>query len=51
MSLYYFLKDIVKLKFNYNLGKKTWFGTGGKSSIFLVINNIESLCFFFKNYS
>jgi hypothetical protein len=38
MSLYYFLKDIVKLKFNYNLGKKTWFGTGGKSSIFLVIN-------------
>ena len=48
MSLYYFLKDIVKLKFNYNLGKKTWFGTGGKSSIFLVINNIESLCFFLK---
>ncbi len=48
MSLYFFLKDIIKLKFNYSLGKKTWFGTGGKSSVFLVINNTQSLRFLLK---
>ena len=39
MSLLYFLKDLKKIKFNYKLGSKTWFGTGGNAQFFLIINS------------
>ena len=31
------------LKFNYQLGKKTWFGTGGNCKLFLEVNSINQL--------
>jgi len=31
------------LKFNYQLGKKTWFGTGGNCDLFLEVNSINQL--------
>ena len=31
------------LKFNYQLGKKTWFGTGGNCNLFLEVNSINQL--------
>ena len=42
------IKDILKSKLNYQIGQKTWFGTGGKASIFLTLNSIESLTKFLK---
>ena len=36
----YLLKS---LKFNYQLGKKTWFGTGGNCNLFLEVNSINQL--------
>ena len=35
------IKDILKSKLNYQIGQKTWFGTGGKASLFLTLNSIE----------
>ena len=34
---------IRSLKFNYQLGKKTWFGTGGNCNLFLEVNSINQL--------
>ena len=31
------------LKINYQLGKKTWFGTGGNCNLFLEVNSINQL--------
>ena len=38
-----FFKDLKNLKFNYKLGKKTWFGSGGNSTFFIEINSVASL--------
>ncbi len=38
-----FLRELTNLKFNYEVGKKTWFGTGGISSAFILINNESTL--------
>jgi len=46
--MYHFFKDLIHIKINYDVGKKTWFGTGGKAKIHLVINNLKSLKFLFK---
>ena len=43
-----FLSDLKKLRFNYKLGKKTWFGTGGNSTFFLEINSESNLQKFLK---
>ena len=48
MLIYHFFKDLVDIKINYEIGKKTWFGTGGKTKILLVINNLKSLKFLLK---
>ncbi len=48
MLIYHFFKDLVGIKVNYDIGKKTWFGTGGKAKILLVINNLKSLNFLLK---
>ena len=37
-----------KINFNYNIGKRTWFGTGGKCLIFFEPSNIKQLFFFLK---
>jgi len=34
---------LKSLKFNYQLGKKTWFGTGGNCNLFLEVNSINQL--------
>ena len=39
---------LKSLKFNYKLGKKTWFGTGGKCLVFFEPSNIKQLFFFLK---
>ena len=38
-----FLSDIKNIKFNYNLGKKTWFGSGGNTTFFVEINSESNL--------
>ena len=43
MLIYHFFKDLINIRINYDIGKKTWFGTGGKAKILLVINNLKSL--------
>ena len=48
MLIYHFFKDLINIKINYDIGKKTWFGTGGKSRVLLVINNLKSLKFLLK---
>ncbi len=48
MLIYHFFKDLVNIKINYDIGKKTWFGTGGKSRVLLIINNLKSLKFLLK---
>ena len=48
MLIYHFFKDLINIKINYDIGKKTWFGTGGKSKVLLVINNLKSLKFLLK---
>ena len=48
MLIYHFFKDLVGIKINYDIGKKTWFGTGGKAKALLVINNLKSLKFLLK---
>ena len=48
MLIYYFFKDLINIRINYDIGKKTWFGTGGKAKILLVINNLKSLQFILK---
>jgi len=48
MLIYHFFKDLIDIKINYEIGKKTWFGTGGKAKILLVINNLKSLKFLLK---
>ena len=40
-----FLKDLTRSKINYNISKKTWFGTGGNAKIFTEMNSMESLTF------
>ncbi len=42
------IKDLVKIKYNFEIGKKTWFGTGGRSFLFLKINTLKSLVAFLK---
>ena len=34
-----FFNDLKSLKFNYKLGKKTWFGTGGNSTFYIEIDS------------
>ena len=34
---------LKSLKFNYQLGKKTWFGTGGNCNLFVEVNSINQL--------
>ena len=46
MLIYHFFKDLINIKINFDIGKKTWFGTGGKAKVLLVINNLKSLNFF-----
>ncbi|MAI29176.1 MAG: UDP-N-acetylenolpyruvoylglucosamine reductase [Rickettsiales bacterium] len=48
MLIYHFFKDLIDIKINYDIGKKTWFGTGGKSKVLLIINNLKSLKFLLK---
>ena len=48
MLINHFFKDLINIKINYDIGKKTWFGTGGKSKVLLVINNLKSLKFLLK---
>ena len=48
MLIYHFFKDLINIRINYDIGKKTWFGTGGKAKILLVINNLKSLQFILK---
>lgn len=36
------------MKFNYNIGKKTWFGSGGNAKIFFQPENETELSFFLK---
>ena len=48
MLIYHFFRDLINIKINYEIGKKTWFGTGGKAKILLVINNLKSLKFLLK---
>ncbi len=43
-----FIKDFCQIKINYNIGKKTWFGSGGNSLFFIQINSIASLILFLK---
>ena len=43
--IYNFLGNI---NFNYNIGKRTWFGTGGKCLIFFEPSNMKQLFFFLK---
>ena len=38
-----FLNDLKGIKFNYKLGKKTWFGSGGNSRLFIEINSESNL--------
>ena len=33
------IKSLSKLKLNYELGKKTWFGTGGSTTLFLEVHS------------
>ena len=33
---------------NYNFGKRTWFGSGGNSSVFIKVNTLDKLIFLFK---
>ena len=42
------LKKSSNFKINYDFGKKTWFGTGGNSFIFIKVNTINKLIFFLK---
>ena len=37
------IKKIKSIKFNYNLGKKTWFGTGGNCTLFFLADSINHL--------
>ena len=37
------LAKFKSIKFNYNLGQKTWFGTGGKSTFFFIADSINHL--------
>ena len=37
------IKSLSKLKLNYELGKKTWFGTGGSTTLFLEVHSKSSL--------
>ena len=37
------IKIISKIKLNYELGKKTWFGTGGNTTLFLEVDSSSSL--------
>ena len=48
MLIYHFFKDLINIKLNYDIGKKTWFGTGGKARVLLIINNLKSLKFLLK---
>ena len=34
-----FINDLKSIKFNYKLGKKTWFGTGGNSTFYIEIDS------------
>lgn len=38
-----------KYRFNVELGKMCWFGTGGKSSVVFIPNDLEDLVYFMKN--
>ena len=38
-----FIKELKNLRFNYEVGKKTWFGSGGNSKLFFLINNRKTL--------
>ena len=49
MLIYHFFRDLINIKINFDIGKKTWFGTGGKAKVLLVINNLKSLKFLLKN--
>ncbi len=48
MLIYHFFKDLINIKINYDIGKKTWFGTGGNAKIIIIINNLKSLKFLLK---
>ena len=37
------LRKIKSIKLNYDLGKKTWFGTGGKSTLFFIADSVDIL--------
>ena len=37
------LRKIKSMKLNYDLGKKTWFGTGGKSTLFFIADSVDIL--------
>ena len=46
-----FLNDLKGIKFNYKLGKKTWFGSGGNSRLFIEINSESNFIVKFNNSS
>ena len=37
------LTKIKSMKLNYNLGERTWFGTGGKSTFFFIADSVNLL--------
>ena len=39
MLIYHFFKDLINIKINYDIGKKTWFGTGGNSTFYIEIDS------------
>ena len=41
-------KKPSNLKINYDLGKKTWFGAGGNSSVFIKVNTLNKLIIVLK---
>ncbi len=46
-KVFFFLKTFFEsIKINYPIAKKTWFGSGGKTSIFFEAQSINSLKFF-----
>ena len=42
------LQVLNSIKYDYNISKKTWFGSGGKTKIFFEPKSIAELTFFLK---
>ena len=47
-KIFSFFSEHLKFEINYPIGKKTWFGVGGKVLIFVTVNSIKCLIFLLK---